>query len=185
MHFIRTGAGLRIPATRARRSFGERCRAAMLGTIVVLLATGCDQQKVAELEPGVATEAEVRARFGTPSAIYDEANGGQTLEYSRQPSGTTNYMAAIGADGRLVSLRQVLVPATFARVKPGLEKVEVRRLLGRPAKVQAYALKNEEVWDWRFADSLEVKVFSVTFGADGRVTGTATTLDPREAGQRG
>jgi len=61
----------------------------------------------------------------------------------------------------------------------------VRRLLGRPAKAQAYALKAEEVWDWRFADGPEIKVFSVTFDDSGRVVSTGTTLDPKETGQLG
>jgi outer membrane protein assembly factor BamE (lipoprotein component of BamABCDE complex) len=151
----------------------------------VLAMTGCDPQKIAELEEGVSTEADVRARFGEPVAIYDEANGDRTFEYPRQPAGTTNYMISIDADGRMSALRQVLKPENFARVTAGLDSGGVRRLLGRPAKVQTYALKDEEVWDWRFADGQEIKIFSVTFDREGRVISTATTLDPREAGQSG
>ena len=162
----------------------------MKGIVAALLASawllvGCDPQKVAELEEGVSTEADVRARFGTPEAVVDEANGERTLEYPRQPAGTTNYMISIGRDGRMTSLRQVLNADNFARVTPGLDKERVRRMLGKPAKVQAYALKQEEVWDWRFADAHEVKVFSVTFDSAGSVLRTGVTLDPKELGQRG
>ena len=127
----------------------------------------------------------MRARFGEPAAVYEEPNGDRTLEYVRQPAGTTNYMISIGADGRMSALRQVLKPANFTRVTAGLDKAEVRRLLGRAAKSQAYALKDEEVWDWRYVDGQEIKIFSVTFGRDGRVITTATTLDPKESGQLG
>lgn len=146
---------------------------------------GCDPQKISELEEGVSTESDVRARFGEPEAVYEGSNGERTLEYARQPSGQTNYMITIGADGKMSALRQVLKPTNFAQVTPGLDKAQVRRLLGRPAKAQAYALKEEEIWDWRYADGQEIKVFSVVFDKDGHVTSTGTTLDPKEAGQAG
>ena len=151
----------------------------------LLLLAGCDQKKIAELEEGVSTEADVRARFGEPAAVYEESNGDQTLEYPRQPAGQTNYMISIGPDGKMSSLRQVLKPANFAQITPGLTREQVRRMLGLPAKTQTFELKDEEIWDWRFADGQEIKVFSVTFDRDGRVITTATTLDPKESGQLG
>jgi hypothetical protein len=152
---------------------------------LALTLAACDVQKIAELEVGVTTEAEVRSKWGEPAAVYTEPDGSRTLEYTRQPAGQVNYMLAIGADGKLVAMRQVLKPANFAKVETGWDKTQVRRLLGAPAKTQRYELKQEEVWDWRFADGSEAKVFSVTFDTAGRVTSTATTLDAKEAGQRG
>jgi len=161
----------------------KRLLAATLAAL--LLLAGCDQKKIAELEEGVSTEADVRARFGEPAAVYEESNGDVTLEYPRQPAGQTNYMISIGPDGKMSSLRQVLKPANFAQITPGLTRAQVRRLLGLPAKTQTFELKDEEVWDWRFADGQEIKVFSVTFDREGHVITTATTLDPRESGQLG
>ena len=84
----------------------------------------------------------------------------------------------------MTSLRQVLHPNYFAKVTPGLTKDEVRRMLGKPAKMQAYQLKGEEVWDWRYADGTTgVKIFSVTFDSGGTVRGTSAGLDPND--QRG
>ncbi|CAN5284814.1 hypothetical protein BH11PSE9_BH11PSE9_26750 [soil metagenome] len=148
-----------------------------------ILVAGCDKQKIDQLEEGVATEADVRAKFGEPAAIYSEEGGARTFEYPRQPAGQTNYMITIGTDGKMSALRQVLKPVTFAQIVPGLDKAQVRRLLGLPAKTQSFALKpQEDVWDWRFADGTEGKVFSVTFDKDGRVLSTATTLDGKETG---
>lgn len=148
-----------------------------------LSVTGCDKQKIDQLEEGVATEADVRAKFGEPAAVYNEEGGARTFEYPRQPAGQTNYMITIGSDGKMSALRQVLKPANFAQITPGLDKAQVRRLLGLPAKTQRYALKpDEDVWDWRFADGTEGKVFSVTFDRDGRVLSAATTLDGKETG---
>ncbi|CAN5890441.1 hypothetical protein BH11PSE8_BH11PSE8_16610 [soil metagenome] len=156
---------------------------AVVGMSLAVMVAGCDKQKIDQLEEGVATEADVRAKFGEPAAVYNEEGGARTFEYPRQPAGQTNYMITIGADGKMSALRQVLKPANFAQIAPGLDKAQVRRLLGPPAKTQSFALKpQEDVWDWRFADGTEGKVFSVTFDKDGRVLSTATTLDGKETG---
>ena len=89
-------------------------------------------------------------------------------------------MITVGPDGKMTALRQVLTAETFAKVKPGLDKTQVRRLLGRPAKTQVYSLKNEEVWDWRFLENQQNRLFSVTFDKDGNVTASASAIDPRE-----
>jgi hypothetical protein len=157
---------------------GRRNRAWLFAA--VLLLAGCDVQKIAELEEGVATEADVRARFGEPAAVYPEAGGARTFEYPRQPAGQRNYMITIGPDGRMSALRQVLQPATFAKVAPGMDRAQVRRLLGQPAQVQAYALKQQEVWDWRYLDGAEARQFSVTFDSAGKVVTSGSVIDPRE-----
>lgn len=155
-----------------------------IAAILLAAATlvGCDVQKIAELEVGVTTEADVRAKWGEPAAVYTEPDGSKTLEYPRQPAGQVNYMLAIGADGKLIAMRQVLKTANFSKIEPGWDKAQVRRLLGLPAKTVRYALKNEEIWDWRFADTSESKLFSVTFNADGRVKSTAITVDELNLG---
>ena len=159
---------------------GRTWRPWLAGLAMALAVVACDVQKIAELEVGVTTEADVRARWGEPAAVYPEDDGSKTLEYPRQPAGQVNYMLAIGPDGKLVAMRQVLKPTNFAKIEPGWDKAQVRRLLGTPAKTQRYDLKQEEVWDWRFADNAENKQFSVTFDSSGRVTATGTTVDPKE-----
>ena len=153
---------------------------AVLCTLVsALLATGCDPQRISELEEGVATEADVRARFGEPEKVWDEPDGGRTFEYNRQPAGQKNYMITIGRDGRMRALRQVLNPGNFARVQPGMMMEEVRRLLGKPAKTITYALKNETAWDWRYVEPPNTSmVFTVWFNPDYRVLRTTTGPDP-------
>lgn len=153
--------------------------------LLVAWLAACDPQRIAELEEGVATEADVRARFGEPAAVYVESDGARTFDYPRQPAGQVNYMITISADGKMSALRQVLKPVNFAKVLPGLDRAQVRRLLGQPARTQSYALKQEEVWDWRFSDGQESKVFSATFDLNGKVVSSATTLDAQDAGPAG
>lgn len=159
-------------------------RTLVMFLLPALLLIGCDQRRIDKLEEGVATETDVRQQFGEPTMVTEKADGSKWLEYPRQPEGSTNYLIVIGSDGKMVSLRQLLTPENFAKVQPGMGQIEVRRLLGKPAKEQRFAMKpDEEVWDWRFIDRRvgEVrKVFSVTFDREHRVLTTATTEDSRD-----
>ena len=119
----------------------------LLGAVLGLL--GCDPQRISELEEGVATEADVRKRFGEPENTWDSP-AGRVLEYNRQPAGQKNYMITIGPDGKMAALRQVLTPQNFAKVQAGMGVQELRRLLGKPASRTPYPLKNETEWEWRW-----------------------------------
>lgn len=152
--------------------------AAAAGLALALLA-GCDAERIAKLEEGVATEADVRQQFGEPAAVFDEPDGSRTFDYPRQPEGAVNYLITIGPDGRMSALRQVLTPRNFERVQPGMTAEQVRRLLGRPAKQQTYALKQQTEWDWRWRDGQQAKVFNVVFDADMKVLRSAVMDDPR------
>jgi hypothetical protein len=140
---------------------------------------GCDRQRIERLQAGVSTEADVRAEFGEPETVWMGAGGERTLEYNRQPEGRTNFMVTIGADGRMTALRQVLEPATFRQVAPGMTADEVRRMLGRPAKVTPYGLRNQVAWDWRYTQPPNTPmVFTVWFGPDNRVVSADSGPDP-------
>ncbi|HSI60475.1 MAG TPA: outer membrane protein assembly factor BamE [Ideonella sp.] len=153
--------------------------------LAATLLPGCDQQRIEKLEEGVATEADVRRQFGEPATVVEHADGSKLLEYPRQPEGTTNYAITIGSDGKMSSLRQLLHPANFSRVQPGMAQDEVRRLLGKPAKVWNFPTKpDESTWDWRFQDGQQRKIFSVVFDGEHRVQSSHSTDDTQEA-QRG
>lgn len=144
---------------------------------------GCDQQRISELEEGVSTEADVRARFGEPEKIWDGEGAVRIFEYSRQPNGTDNYMISIGADGKMSALRQVLTPRNFEKVVPGMMMEDVRKMLGRPAKVTTYALKNQTHYDWHWMDPpTSSKLFTVVFNSDMRVVSSGSTDYPMYEG---
>ncbi|CAM4271720.1 outer membrane protein assembly factor BamE [Comamonas aquatilis] len=149
--------------------------AAAVATVALgaLALVGCDEQKIKELEEGLSTEADVRAKFGEPERVWPEQDGSRTFEYNRQPAGARNYMITIDADGKMSALRQVLAPHNFAKIVPGMEENEVRRMLGKPAKMMTYQLKQETEWDWNYIDPPTREMqFTVTFGSDGRVLRT-------------
>jgi SmpA / OmlA family len=158
-----------------------------MGILATLLGlVGCDPQRISELEEGVSTEADVRARFGEPEKVWDGPGGARVFEYNRQPAGHQNYMISIGTDGKMASLRQVLTPENFARVQPGMTMEDVRRQLGKPMKITPYDLKKEVAYDWRFMEPPNTsKVFTVTFNTDYRVLRTASAPDPESPENRG
>ncbi|ADU38917.1 putative lipoprotein [Variovorax paradoxus EPS] len=145
---------------------------------VVIGLAGCDNQRIAELEEGVATEADVRTKFGQPENIWDAPDGGRVFEYNRQPQGQKNYMITIGRDGKMSALRQVLTPENFAKVQPGMMMEDLRKLLGKPAKVTPYALKRETEWEWRWVQPPNSPmVFTATLNDDQRVVRSGSSLD--------
>ena len=138
----------------------------MAAALLILL--GCAPQRISELEEGLSTETDVRDRFGVPDNVWDEGGGARTLEYNRQPAGQRNYMITIGPDGKMSALRQVLTPENFARITPSMDVAEVRRRLGKPAKVTPYALSGETHHDWRFMEPPTTSKLFTVVSIDGR-----------------
>lgn len=148
-----------------------------------LLAFGCDKQGrpieefgLDKLARGVSTEGEVRLVMGQPETVWEEEDGSRELQYPKGPEGVRTWSFIIGKDGKLKDYRQVLTEETFARIKPGMSREEVRRLLGKPRSIAQYKRKNEEAWDWRYlpAPHSEPRLFNVHFDmGTGKVTRTS------------
>ncbi|MET3449681.1 outer membrane protein assembly factor BamE [Ralstonia sp. 1138] len=178
------------------------------GVLVSLLGLwGCDQQRVDQavdrvddtakyvwqsakpdslLFKGIqldqSTEADVLATAGKPEMIWENEDGTRQLEYPRGPEGTSTWRVAVTPDGRVRGIEQLLTAANFNRVRPGQSRNEIRRLLGRPTKVEAFRFKQEEVWVYRWMESpTEPAFFNVHFGPDGQVT-TTSRNDGRSSG---
>lgn len=163
---------------------------AIIASGCALLAVACDQQGrpvqefgLDKLAKGVSTEAEVRTVMGQPDTVWEEEDGGRSLEYPKGPMGHRTWVFVIGKDGKLRDYRQVLTEENFAGIKPGMSKDAVRRILGRPRTVVQFKLKNEEVWDWLYLQSTNTpRLFNVHFDIDsGTVTRTTSSDDPQSS----
>ncbi|MEJ8796563.1 outer membrane protein assembly factor BamE [Trinickia caryophylli] len=139
-----------------------------------------DELLFKDLTPGVSGLSDVRRQAGKPDFVWQNEDGSQQLEYPRGPNGTETYRVDIDAQGKFVGVTQILTAGNFARVHVGMTKDEVRRLLGRPGIVAAYALKHEEVWSWRWASGgyPDEEMFDVHFSRDGTVVGTSRSDVP-------
>ena len=156
----------------------------VLGSVMVLVA--CDPARVAKLEEGVSTEAQVRQQFGEPGTVTVLPDGQRVLDYPRQPEGWTNYRITIGADGKMSALRQLLHADNFAKVQPGQTEMQVRELLGKPARSQPWPAKAETELQWRFRpDANSSKIFSVYVDGAGQVLRTQVSDDAKAQAQAG
>lgn len=112
---------------------------------VALLLGGC-----AIFEPArpYTTEAEALADRGQPTRRWDNGDTTTTLEYATQPYGDTCLMVQVDAGGIVLRQWDALEYTNLARVKKGMSKDEVARLLGEHRSEQTFRLSGEEVWDW-------------------------------------
>jgi outer membrane protein assembly factor BamE (lipoprotein component of BamABCDE complex) len=161
-----------------------------------LLLTGCDDQQNADamnklksffnavkpdvlllkdLTPGVTTEAQIRDQMGEPETARIFTDGSKRLEYPRGPAGTSTYFVDIDANGKFVSVMQVLTAQNIAKIRPGMTQDEVRRILGKPTTIAEYPLKKERVWSWHWEEGGVTRnaMFNAHFGPDGIVTTTS------------
>jgi hypothetical protein len=151
---------------------------ALAGTAAAALTLlGCAAYGPGGLPAG-ASEAEVVARMGAPTARRAAPDGGWRLEYARGPMGLHTYLLDVDAAGRLQRWEQVLDAAHFAAVTPGLSREALLWQLGQPTETRRYARQNEDVWHYRH-DSVLCWWFEVSLAIDGPVRTTGYTTDPR------
>jgi outer membrane protein assembly factor BamE (lipoprotein component of BamABCDE complex) len=117
--------------------------------IVAAALPACDYFNLQEIKPGVTTQAEVRSRMGEPGFIHWNDDGTATWEYARQPNGSSCYMITFGQDHVVAKVEQVLNDANYAKVRVGMSKDDIRRLLGAPGSKQVFNNLREEIWEWR------------------------------------
>ena len=124
--------------------------AAILAGLLAL--AGCASLSGPPLLPGDSIDT-VKLKLGEPTSSYS-AGPEQLLEYAKGPMGQTTWMAHIGADGRLTRLEQVLTGEKFATIKVGSARHEdVLRAVGRPAEKSYLALRDFEVWSYRYKEA--------------------------------
>lgn len=121
-----------------------------LGAVfVALVTTGCAVEPL----PVGASRAAVVARYGTPSRVLALPSGTR-LQYSRQPFGQSALMVDLDASDGLLSAREVLNPANFARVMVGQwTRDDTERELGRPASIDRVASWKGDILTYRWLDA--------------------------------
>ena len=160
------------------RCFPSARRAAGVATWLAAAAlAGCASLQPPQATPG-QTEAEVVARLGPPTGRYTLPAGGQRLEYATGPYGRTTWMVDLDSAGKVTGSFQALTEANFMKVRDGMPRDEVLRMLGRPAD-RAGEYMNRQTWSWRYP-TYECLWARITFEPDGKVRGGASLMtDPR------
>jgi hypothetical protein len=122
--------------------------------IATMLLSACASYSGTGLKPGEANLEQVQALMGQPAMRWRNADGSIQLAYPRGPFGFHTYMVKLGSDGRLQSIENVLDEKSFGRIRAGLSKDEVLRLIGPPddSRTVYYKARDELAWDWRFRE---------------------------------
>lgn len=161
----------------------KRLVTGLFSGLLAALLPACDGINLDKLTPGVTTMAQTREIMGPPTMEWEDADGSATWEYTRMPNGIVNYMVDFGPDRVVRAVRQVLTEENFAKVRPGMTRDEIRRLLGQPASEQYFSLKKEYVWDWKTKTEASYDYFfDVYFDEQGHVTRTGTHFKPLSGG---
>jgi hypothetical protein len=135
--------------------------------VLLLFLAGCAGYSGRGLVPGQSTAAEVEALMGSVTERRKASGGDTVLWFSRQPYGRESYAARIGADGKLVSLEQRLVPENLTHLERGKTTAEaVHDLFGPPYKVNQYPRMQREIWTYWMPATEEWKVLFVQFSPD-------------------
>lgn len=112
----------------------------------VMLALSACKSSSSDFEPGQTTLQEILNRMGQPSMAWTEPDGSLQIEFSHLANKQGNFMAWMRPDGRLLRFEQVLTEARVADLKPGLNRDQVRRQLGRPSVMEH--LPQSDIWHW-------------------------------------
>jgi hypothetical protein len=149
-------------------------------TLCGLLALGGCAGLIRETPSIGDAEDIVQQKMGAPTSIYGAGND-RLFEYATGPMGQQTWMARIGADGRLVSYEQVLTGEKFATIQVDkATKEDVLRTIGRPAEKSYVALRDWEVWSYRYKEAgVWNSMMHVHFDKQGIVCQMLNGPDPR------
>ena len=135
---------------------------------IAALSAGC--ANLSPVSSGMPVQ-QVQARLGTPGTVWKNPDGSEVWEYPGGPLGRQTYMVTLGSDRSVREVHQVLSGEYFSKVRAGMSRDEVRRLLGRPGEITVFDARGEEVWSWRYQEQ-NFMFFNVLFD---RAAGTVRT----------
>lgn len=161
-------------------------RAGFFATVAAALASAllpaCDIVNLPQIKPGITTAAEVLERMGEPAHRHWNDDGTATWEYNRQPAGVHCYMISFDRQQVVARMEQVLSDEYYARVRPGMSKDDIRRLLGAPGSRMVFDNLREEIWEWRIEGMIptDETYFMVHFDTGhGAVKKTSQRVQPK------
>lgn len=161
----------------------KRIFAYLFGLLGLLGLGGCNPFAIETIKPGITTASEVRERLGEPGMEWRNDDGSVTWEYSGQPQGIHCHMITVGPDRIVRAVDQVLNERGFARIQAGMDGDAVRRVLGKPASTQFFALSQERVWNWNVEPApgtSDPLFFTVHFDTAGKVVRSSRNVQYRQ-----
>ncbi len=169
---------MRMPTVQHRCDRSHAAASGVLVLMVLLALAACSTSYTPGHLGAGATEPQLVQRMGPPNARHTLADGVLRLEFARGPMGKHTYMADMGADGRVVRIRQVLQEHhLMAAVRPGLPRAQLLQEIGRPAEQRSGGWAGGQVWAWRY-DTFDCRWFVVSLNDQHVVSSSAFSEDP-------
>lgn len=130
------------------------------------------------VQPGMSQQ-EVLAHYGKPSRELPYGTGTR-LQYSRQPAGQSAVMVDLDAAGKVVRVREVLMPAEFSKIEVGKwTRADVEREFGRPARIDGVASWSGDIMNYRWREADQDMFFWVYLDAANVVQRTGQGMEFR------
>ena len=151
----------------------NRVKTALVLVAVALLLAGCALTPVL---PGMSRE-QVVASYGTPTRVVPLSSGTR-LQYSRQPAGQSVVMVDLDANGKVVSVREVMKLQEFLRIEPGKwTRGDVEREFGPPAWTDRVASWSGDIMNYRWREYVQDMYYWVYLDANNRVQRTGQGIE--------
>jgi hypothetical protein len=117
--------------------------------LLFVVLAGCASYSGRGLQPGKATEADVRELMGKPTSVRKAPDGSQVLWYSKLPAGRESFAVRLDPRGTLVSIEQRLTDDYIAKLKPNASKADdVLDTLGPPYRILDVPHLSRKVWEY-------------------------------------
>jgi len=118
------------------------------------LAAALTACTVAEWQKPGTPASQIQQDMGQPTLRSPLPEGGERWVYSRQPMGQQVYHFDFDGSQRLLRVRQVLTPADFYQLRPGVDtRDSVYRYFGPPALTEGVASFQGDIWTYRFREN--------------------------------
>lgn len=150
--------------------------------LTALLLVACASYNGRGLKPDESRLEDVVRIMGNPAMQWQEPDGSQQLAY---PRGIHTFMVDIGPDGKMQKIENIMRMKTFKRVRPGMSKSEVLRILGPSdsSETAYFKARDELVWEWRYCDDWnELSRFEVLFDGSKEVVRSTMVLTDAQRG---
>ena len=142
--------------------------AACAAISAAILLAGCAAYDGRGLVAGRSTAADVQALMGPPAERLAKDDGSSVLYYPRGPFGRQTYAATLGADGVLRGIEPLLTHENAMKLVVGTTTAkEVRELFGPPSWISHYPRQGRHVWEYKWANVEDKRVFWMQFSDDG------------------
>lgn len=150
--------------------------------LAAILLVACASYSGTGLKPGESRLEDVLRIMGDPAMRWQEPDGSRQLAY---PRGIHTFMVQVGADGKMQRIENVMHMKIFARIRPGMTKDEVLRILGpsEPSGTAYFKARDELVWEWRYCDEWnEAARFDVLFNGNKETVRSTMSLTDSQRG---